>query len=109
MTINVPALVGHFTGSLFTSYLILRFCMYVCKNLRKKPNGMTQIVIMGVIVLGIVIMIAGFGLQDGGPKPLFDLAFYQYLGPVVIATTIELVRHKKTIEQGNNLGNSVEK
>ena len=94
MTTNVPALIGHFIGSLFTSYLILRFCMYVCKNYRKKPNGMTQIVIMGVLTLGIDTIIAGFGLQDGGPKPLFVLAFYQYLGPVVIATTIELVRHK---------------
>lgn len=95
MTTNVPALMGHFIGSLFTSYLILRFCMYVCKNLRKQPNGMTQIVIMGLLTLVIDTIIAGFGLQDGGPKPLFELAFYQYLGPVVIATTIELVRHKK--------------
>ena len=99
MATNAPSLIGHFIGSLFSSYLILRFCMYVFKIYRKKPNGMTQIVIMGVITLGINTIIAGFGLQDGGPKPLFVLAFYQYLGPVVIATTIELARHKKKLNK----------
>ena len=94
MTINAVPSIGFFLGALFISYLILRFCLYICRKYRKKPNGVTQIVIMGVISLGIVTILAGFGFQDDGPRPLFVESFFKYLGPVTVAIIIEMVRNK---------------
>ena len=79
-------------GALLGSYLILRLVMYVCRKVRRMPNGALEIAGMGLLTLVIVTVIGGYGMKDGKPEPVFVLAFFRYFGPVMAVTVIELVR-----------------
>ena len=81
-----------YIGALVPSYLILRLCLYICSKCRKQPNRGGQIVLMGVISLGLSTVIAGFGLQHEASNPRFVEAFAQYLAPAITVTLFELVR-----------------
>ena len=84
--------VGGMIGGVIGSYLILRLLMYGCRKLRRVPNDATTIAGSGLMALLVITVIAGYGLQDGGPEPQFLVAFSTYFGPAMLATVIELVR-----------------
>ena len=79
-------------GALFVSFLVLGLLLYICEKLRRKPNGPKQIAGMGLLSLIISTVLGGFGMQDGGPEPMFSMAFVSYFGPVMTATVIHLMR-----------------
>ena len=79
-------------GALIGTYLLLRLLMFVCRKLRRRPNGALEIASMGVLTLAVCTVVGGFGMQDDGPEPLFYHAFFTYYGPAMTVTVIELVR-----------------
>ena len=79
-------------GALVGAYLLLRVLMFVCRKLRRRPNGTPEIASMGVLTLAVCTVARGYGMQDGGPEPLFYHAFLGYYGPAMAVTVIELVR-----------------
>ena len=56
---------------LIGTYLLLRLLMFVCRKLRRRPNGALEIASMGVLTLAVCTVVGGFGMQDDGPEPLF--------------------------------------
>ena len=79
-------------GCLLGTYLFLRLLMFVCRKLRRRPNGALEIASMGILTLVFFTVVGGYGMKDGGPKPLFLHAFFNYYGPAMAVTVIELVR-----------------
>ena len=79
-------------GGLVAAYLLLRLLLIVCRKLRRGPNPEIEIASMGILALAVCTVIGGYGMQDGGPEPVFHQAFYLYFGPAMAATVIELVR-----------------
>ena len=86
-------------GAMLTTYLLLRFLMYIYQKLRRKPNGGVEIACIGVLILTISTVIGGYGMQEFSSEPQFLLAFYTYFGPVMAVTVIELVRLHRKIER----------
>ena len=79
-------------GGLMGAYVLLRLLMFVCRKLRRVPNGALEIASMGILTLAVCTVAGGYGFQDDGPEPLFYHAFSRYYGPAMAVTVIELVR-----------------
>ena len=79
-------------GGLIGAYLLLRLLMFVCRKLRRVPNGAPEIAGMGILTWAFCTVVGGYGMKDGGPEPLFFQAFFKYYGPAMFVTVIELVR-----------------
>ena len=79
-------------GSLIGTYLLLRLLMFVCRKLRRAPNGALEIAGMGILTWALCTVVGGYGMKDGGPEPLFYQAFFKFYGPAMAVTVIELVR-----------------
>ena len=65
-------------GSLLGTYLLLRLLMFVCRKLRRAPNGALEIAGMGILTWAFCTVVGGYGMQDDGPEPLFYHAFFRY-------------------------------
>ena len=76
-------------GGCTVSYVLLRLVMLA---FRSRKFETPSILISGLIVLVVATVVGGYGLRDGGPSPLFLVAFASYLPAVLLALVIELAR-----------------
>ena len=80
--------IGGFVGGFVVAYLLTAFVLRVI--LRKFRDTLTGVYLSGGIVLALLTIFAGFGLQDGRPEPVFLEAFANYFGPVLLVLVVEL-------------------
>ena len=74
-------------GALISSYLVLRLLLFVCRELRGRPNRTIHVIGMGALTLGLVTAVGVYGVQHHTPAPP-----EAFVLPAIAATVIELVR-----------------
>ena len=79
-------------GALIGSYFLLRILMFISHKLWRPPYRSADIAALGLGSLAIATILGGYGMQDNNSEPVFLLAFFQYFGPTMAATVIEMVR-----------------
>ena len=78
-----------FLGGTLGSYIVLHLILLAYQ---KKKHRVPSILQAGALTLAATTLIAGYGLRDGRPSPLFLEAFVTYLPYVVLAVPIRLFR-----------------
>ena len=74
------------------SYIILHLILLAYRETKHRVRSILQ---AGTLSLVATTLIAGYGLRDGGPSPVFLEAFVMYLPCIVLAVPIRLFRTRK--------------
>ena len=78
-------------GALIPSFLILQLLLVVYRKTTKVDIGPREILFSGVGTLILITIIAGYGMKDGRPEPVFIEGFVAYFWPVVVAILLRLL------------------
>ena len=71
--------------------LILQLLMVVYRKITKVDIGPREIYFSGIGTLILITIIAGYGMKDGRPEPVFIEGFVHYFWPVVVAILLRLL------------------
>lgn len=78
-------------AAIIPCFLILHLLMVVYRKITKVDIGPGEIFFSGIGTLILVTILAGYGMQDGRPEPVFIEGFVHYFWPVVVAMLLRLL------------------
>ena len=80
-------------GATIGAYLILRLTLFIHRKVRRQEESQPiDAALCGVLTLAIATVLRGYGDSSPGAPPEFLAAFAFSLGPVMLATVIEMSR-----------------
>lgn len=88
MNVDYAYVVGLLIGGVISTYLLNLLILYVL--LKKYRHTVLGVWLAIAVTLAISTILRGYGMQDGGPAPLFFESFVSRLFPCAFVAAIEL-------------------